>query len=319
MTRLCLKTICPVITISLFLNFSVGHVKSNEWHMLAGESPVTILAAGDIAECRDQHSKYPRVNARLTAQQLLRSPGQILALGDLAYPHGSFRDFQECYDPTWGQVKERTHPVPGNHDYDTREAAPYFAYWKNQAGEAGRGYYSFDVGDWHIIALNSNIEKKKHHKETNSAQHQWLKQDLAATQARCILAFWHHPVFSSGRHGNDSRMFYILRTIYDFGVSIVLTAHDHHYERFAPQDPNGNLDFSHGFRQFVVGTGGGTLRPLQHSQKNSEAFRSDTFGILKLNLYPDRYSWQFMPTEEEQPYDVGTTSCLHSKDVNETH
>ena len=159
-----------------------------------------------------------------------------------------------------GTVKDRTYPVPGNHEYKTKNAVPYFAYRGRQAGEPGKGYYSFDLGGWHIIALNSKLEKKRH-RDAYSAQHTWLQQDLAATNARCILAYWHHPVFSSGQHGGSHRMKNILQTLYARGVSVVLKGHDHDYERFALQNPEGDLDPAHGFRAFVVGTGGGSPAP----------------------------------------------------------
>jgi len=307
------------------------------------DMPTTILAAGDIAKCDgegpwiekflklvgilpddgpqepflenllelfflSEETDHP-AKAELTAGLVLHVPGRVLALGDLVYPTGSTQQFQKCYESTWGQFKARTHPVPGNHEYKQKDAAPYFAYWGNQAGEIGCGFYSFDVRGWHIIALNSKIEKEKH-EETISAQHAWLQEDLAVTKAHCILAYWHHPVFSSGQQPGTTRMKNILRTLYTFGVTVVLTGHAHHYERFAPQNPEGVRDRSRGFRQFVVGTGGVSLRPLEKRHENSEAFQADSYGVLRLDLYPNHYSWQFLPVGEEQPYDVGTGTCV---------
>lgn len=248
----------------------------------------------------------------MTAGLILRLPGKVLALGDLVYPTGSTPQFQECYERTWGQFKERTYPVPGNHEYQQTNAAPYFAYWGRQAGEFGRGYYSFDAGGWHIIALNSKIEKA-HHEHSISAQHAWLQKDLASTKGRCILAFWHHPVFSSGQHPGSPRMKNILETLYHFGVTVVLNGHAHNYERFAPQNPAGNRDLSRGFRQFVVGTGGVPLRPLKIRQPNSEFFQAEAYGVLRLELYPHDYSWQFIPVKEDQPSDRGTGTCIAHK------
>ena len=201
-------------------------------------------------------------NATLTARLVRRVPGRVLALEDLVYPTGSTQQFQECYESTWGQFKERTYPVPGNHEYKQKDAAPYCTYWGSQAGEIGRGYYIFDVSGWHIIALNSKIEKKKY-EGTISAQHAWLQENLAATKADCILAYWHHPVFSSGQQSGSPRMKNILQTLYTFGVTVILTAHAHDYERFALQNPEEARDLARGFRQFVVGTGGAPLRPLK--------------------------------------------------------
>ncbi len=251
-------------------------------------------------------------HAEETATLLQGQRGSILALGDLAYQKGSTRSFNECYDRTWGPLKDRTYPVPGNHEYKTKDAVPYFAYWGSRAGEAGKGYYSFDLGKWHLIALNSKLEKKEH-RGTISAQHAWLKQDLAATNARCILAYWHHPVFSSGQQGGSSRMKNMLQTLYDRGVSVVLKGHAHDYERFALQNPEGGLDPARGFRAFVVGTGGAPLRPIEQRVNNSEVFRADRFGVLKMELYSDRYTWAFSPVGGEPFFDAGTGSCVVPK------
>jgi hypothetical protein len=317
------------------------------------ESPKTIFAAGDIAKCDGHQSKWEEFlelvglspensgnekgkikeepfleeflelvgwseetdhysHAEETTSLLLDQRGSILALGDLAYDKGSSQAFNECYDRTWGRIKDRTYPVPGNHEYKTKNAVPYFTYWGSRAGEAGKGYYSFDLGDWHIIALNSKLEKK-HHRHTVSAQHEWLQQDLALTNARCILAFWHHPVFSSGQQGGSQRMKNILQTLYARGVSVLLKGHDHDYERFALQNAEGGLDPARGFRAFVVGTGGVPLRPFATRQKNSEFFQADTFGVLKLELYSDRYTWEFLPVGDKPPLDAGSGSCTLSK------
>jgi len=317
------------------------------------EIPETLFAAGDIAKCDGDQSKWEELldlvglspenpgkekgirkkepfledllelvgwseetdyypNAEETTNLLLGRKGPILALGDLAYAKGSSQAFHECYDQTWGRVKERTYPVPGNHEYKTNDAMPYFTYWGRRAGEAGKGYYSFDLGEWHIIALNSKLEKKRH-RDSISTQHAWLQQDLAATNARCILAYWHHPVFSSGQQGGSQRMKNILKTLYASGVSVVLNGHDHDYERFALQNAEGDVDPVRGFREFVVGTGGVPLRPLAARQPNSEFFQSDQFGVLKLELYSDRYTWEFSGVGDGSTLDSGTGSCLMPK------
>ena len=251
-------------------------------------------------------------SAAETATLLQGQRGSILALGDLAYEKGSARSFKECYDRTWGPLKDRTYPVPGNHEYKTKNAAPYFSYWGSRAGEAGKGYYSFDLAGWHLIALNSKLEKKNP-TDTISAQHAWLKRDLAATNARCILAYWHHPVFSSGQHEGSPRMKNLLQTLYARGVSVMLKGHAHDYERFALQNAEGRIDPARGFRAFVVGTGGAPLRPLETRQKNSEFFQAATFGVLKLELYSDRYAWAFLPVGGTPPLDTGTGSCVLPK------
>jgi len=315
------------------------------------EIPETIFAAGDIAKCdgedpaweellelvgllpesagEEREEEEPALqeileilglreetdhysNAEETARLLLGLKGRILALGDLGYSKGSSRSFNECYDRTWGPLKDRTYPVPGNHEYKTKDAVPYFAYWGRQAGEAGKGYYSFDLGGWHIIALNSKLEKKRY-RDTISAQHAWLQQDLATTNTRCILAYWHHPVFSSGQKGGSQRMKNILQTLYANGVSVVLKGHDHDYERFALQNAEGGLDPAHGFRAFVVGTGGAPLQPLETREENSEVFLANAFGVLKLELYSNRYAWEFLPVGGNPPLDTGTGSCVLPK------
>jgi hypothetical protein len=281
-----------------------------------GQSPPSIvLAAGDIADC--QKSIFSKVlynllgvntgsGAAATARILKRSSAvTVLALGDLAYPDGSEADFRRCYERTWGPYKERTRPVPGNHEYSSLDAEPYFAYWGERVGKPRRGYYSFDVGAWHLVALDSNIETTR-----NAAQGRWLRRDLRKTRARCILAYWHHPIQSSGRVGEFPHLLPLLRILYEQGASIVLAGHAHNYERFAPQDPDGQPNPETGIRQFVVGTGGATLRPLVQLRETSEVFYSDGWGALKLTLYDDRYAWEFIAADKTEFRDSGTASCV---------
>ena len=341
-------------SVILFCSSDSAHAQRSPSAVPLPEIPITIFAAGDIAKCDGEDSWWEEffellkilpesageeseeneptihkllelvgwieetdhyASAEETATLLHGLQGKILALGDLGYPIGSAQSFNECYQRTWGPLKDRTYPVPGNHEYKTKNAAPYFAYWGSRAGEAGKGYYSFDLSGWHIIALNSKLEKKNPTGPI-SAQHAWLKRDLAATNARCILAYWHHPVFSSGQHEGSPRMKNLLQTLYARGVSVVLKGHDHDYERFALQNAEGGLDSAHGFRAFVVGTGGAPLRPLETRQKNSEFFQADTFGVLKLDLYSNRYAWEFLPVGDGPPLDAGTGTCVLPKTGN---
>lgn len=268
----------------------------------AVERDTTILAAGDIAMCTYQDDEA-------TAELLNLSAGPILTLGDTAYPEGSEEDFAECYDPTWGEQKARTRPVPGNHDYDTENAAPYFAYFGPAAGPPDRGYYSFDLAGWHIVALNSNCDHVPGGCSDGSPQLEWLREDLAQNQTPCTLAYWHHARFSSGFHGNDDDVAAFFDVLYEADADVVLTGHDHDYERWAPVDPEGNVDQARGIREFVVGTGGAPLRPFETVHPASEVRNAETHGILQMTLLPDAYDWEFLPEEGGTFTDSGRAEC----------
>ena len=268
----------------------------------AVERDTTILAAGDIAMCTYQDDEA-------TAELLNLSAGPILTLGDTAYPEGSEEDFAECYDPTWGEQKARTRPVPGNHDYDTENAAPYFAYFGPAAGPPDRGYYSFDLAGWHIVALNSNCDHVPGGCSDGSPQLEWLRDDLAQNQTPCTLAYWHHARFSSGFHGNDDDVAAFFDVLYQADADVVLTGHDHDYERWAPVDPEGNVDQARGIREFVVGTGGAPLRPFETVHPASEVRNAETHGILQMTLLPDAYDWEFLPEEGGTFTDSGRAEC----------
>ena len=244
--------------------------------------PQIFAGAGDIAMCD--------VNSLATAALLDRIGGLIFTLGDNAYFHGSRAEYRDCYDTTWGRHKGKTFPVPGNHEYESPGAAPYYEYFGELAsGPLGDGYYSFEVGDWHVVALNSNVAVG-----STSPQAAWLRSDLASSRARCTLAYWHHPLFTSGPNGDTQSMREFWRILYDASAEIVLSAHDHMYERFGPQDPDGRADAARGIRQFIVGTGGAFLRQPVTLHPNSEN-RIISFGVLKLTLSSDRYQWEFVP------------------------
>lgn len=269
----------------------------------AQANPV-LVGAGDIARCGSGVPADSRPEA--TAKLLDTIPGTVFTAGDNAYPDGAVEDFQSCYTPTWGRHRARTRPSPGNHDYNQTDAAPYYAYFGTNAGPSGRGYYSYNLGAWHIISLNSNIAA-----ETTSAQGVWLRADLATHRAACTLAYWHHPVFSSGDHGNDPHMQEIWQILYTFGADVVLNGHDHNYERFAPQTPDGEADPAHGIREFVVGTGGASLRAFRSTpEPNSEVRERRTYGVLKLTLRPNGYDWEFVPIAGQTFRDVGSAACV---------
>ena len=231
-------------------------------------------------------------------------PGTVFTTGDNAYSDGSAANFADCYEPTWGRHKSRTRPTPGNHDYGTSGAAGYFAYFGSRAGTAGAGYYSYDLGDWHIIALNSELSM-----DAGSAQEQWLRADLAANTRDCILAYWHHPVFSSGPHGGSSEGRTAFQLLYEAGAEVVLVGHDHNYQRSAPLAPNGQPDPQRGIRQFVVGTGGAGTEGFGSPDAHVEAWDVRTHGVLKLTLGRGTYAWEFVPVAGATFRDSGTGSC----------
>ena len=262
-----------------------------------------LIAAGDIAQCG--RLGYVGTGAEATARLIDRLPATVLALGDLAYPNGTEREFRECYDPTWGRFKARTRPTPGNHDHNTPGAAPYYAYWGERAGAAGEGFYSFELGTWHIIALNSYIRDGP----LKSKQEQWLAEDLKRHPTLCALAFFHHPRFSSGGHGSDPRQDPLFRILYSHGVDVVLGAHDHDYERFSPLDPDGRRDKQRGIRQFVVGTGGAGLTPFIWIRPYSEVRINGVHGILRITLWAESYRWEFLSASGAKLLDTGTSEC----------
>jgi predicted phosphohydrolase len=260
-----------------------------------------LVGAGDIAYCKQIEG------ARATARLLDAIPGTVFTLGDHAYEDGTAREFAECYDPTWGRHRARTRPAAGNHDYHTPRAAPYFAYFGSAAGEPGKGYYSYDVGAWHVVVLNSNCEEVGC--EAGSSQERWLRADLAAHPTECALAYWHHPRFSSGKHGGAPEMAPLWRALHEAGVELAISGHDHDYERFAPQDADGRLDAARGIRQLVVGTGGKKTRKFKETEPNSEVRETGAFGVLKLTLSPGRYEWTFIPVAGETFTDSGAGVC----------
>jgi acid phosphatase type 7 len=257
-----------------------------------------ITAAGDISR--------PALNNQVqTSDRVLAINATIaLALGDNQYPEGALADYQASYDPTWGRFKAITRPVPGNHEYRIPGAEGYFDYFGSLARPEGTSYYSFDLGGWHLVALDSNIAR-----DPSSAQDQWLRADLAATNKQCILAFWHHPRFSSGtHHGPNASVGPFWNALYEAGADVVLNGHEHNYERFGRQDPNAQAT-SAGIRQFVVGTGGASHYGFGNPDPNSE-FRDDsTFGVLKLTLHPTSYEWEFVSTAGEAVDAGGPDAC----------
>jgi acid phosphatase type 7 len=259
-------------------------------------APQIFVGAGDIADCGT-------IGAELTAKLLDGIGGTVFTLGDNVYPSGSAAEYRDCYEPRWGRHKARTRPVPGNHEYETAGAAAYFAYFGFNAGPPGLGYQSFDLGAWHVVAINSNLAVG-----TSSPQAQWLRDDLATSTSRCTLAYWHHPLFSSGPNGDSREMQDIWRILYDAGAEIALAGHDHDYERFAPQDPQGHADAVRGIREFVAGTGGAPPYQFAGIRANSEVRLTEQFGVLRLTLLNDAYAWDFISVSGSV-VDTGAAAC----------
>lgn len=234
----------------------------------------------------------------------------VLAIGDTQYDSGLLSEFQSSYDPSWGRLKAITHPAVGNHEYLTSGATGYFSYFGSAAGDPTKGYYSYNVGAWHLIALNSNCAQIAGGCAAGSPQETWLKSDLAAHPSTCTLVYYHHPRWSSGDEGDKTFMQPIWQDLYTYHVDVVLSGHDHDYERFAPQDANGNLDTANGIREFVVGTGGENHAPFYRTPDANSQVRNDTtFGILQLTLHPTSYDWKFIPEAGATFTDSGSGTC----------
>lgn len=259
-----------------------------------------LVGAGDIASCGSTGTKG-------TADLIKGIAGTVFTTGDNAYSDGADADFTKCYDPTWGAFKSRTRPATGNHDYHTDGASGYFKYFGASAGDPKKGYYSYDLGAWHIVVLNSNCSEVGGC-DSASPQNAWLKSDLAASKAKCTAAMWHHPLYNVGHHGPASSVAPLWQTLYDNGADLVLEGHDHNYQRWAPMDAKGKLDSAKGLRSFVVGTGGADFYSLG-SDSRIEAKDSNTWGVLKLTLHATSYDFEFVPMAGKTFNDKGTGNC----------
>jgi len=227
-----------------------------------------------------------------------------ITLGDNTYPVGKPEEFSNCYDPTWGRFKERTLPSPGNHDYAMPKAVGYYNYFGDIAGPDRRGYYSTNLGSWHIISLNSNLNSQDMQKQLA-----WLQTEISHGKHACTLAFWHHPAYSSGGHGNNENMKAAWKILAQARADIVLSGHDHDYERFAPMDENGDKDEKNGIRNFIVGTGGAKLTPMFLPKSTTEIRDNSSNGVLKLTLHEKSYEWEFIPVSGASFSDKGQSSC----------
>jgi hypothetical protein len=257
----------------------------------------SLVAAGDISSCFWRGDEA-------TARLLDDIGGIVAPLGDNAYPDGTYQEYRQCYHRTWGRHLERTRPAVGNHEYRTKDAAGYFRYFGDRAGPRGKGWYSYGHEGWHVVVLNSDVDLDR-----DSEQYRWLVDDLRRNRTRCTLAYFHHPRWSSGRHGGRERVVDAWRAMYDAGVDVVLSGHDHHYERFAPMDAVGRLDRERGIRQFIVGTGGAPSYRLRERVHHSEAIAAHVRGVLRLVFHPDSYEWEFVPIPGRNFTDAGRASC----------
>lgn len=268
-------------------------------------APAVLIGAGDISVCGlDGASRTAALLARLINQY---PQAEIFTAGDNAQVMGLMQEYMDCFSPTWGRFWDRIHPSPGNHDWFTESGRDYFTYFGEAAGEAGNGYYSYDLGEWHIVSLNSNCDAAGC--EEGSAQVEWLRADLQQNQARCTLLYWHHPLWSSGTVPISPAGQAFWRIASEYGAEIVVNGHDHYYERFAPLDQDGNVNFETGIRPFIVGTGGAWLFELDEPLAITEARDNTSFGVIKFLLYPDRYEWEYVAADGSPFTDSGTGTC----------
>jgi hypothetical protein len=263
--------------------------------------PVVLVGAGDIADCGEDGD-------RATAALLATIDGIVFTTGDNAYPDGAVDDYAECYEPTWGAVRSRTRPVPGNHEYDTGTADAYRAYFGAQAVPLGTTWYSFTAGAWLVLMLDSECDEVGGC-GPDSPQVRWLRDELAGSDRTCQMAVWHRPRFSSGYHGGDNDTATFWEVLHEAGADIVVNGHDHDYERFAPQDATGTADPESGIREFVAGTGGANLRPFEAVVDNSEVRDDTSHGVLRLTLADGSYDWTFVPVADATFTDAGSGTC----------
>ncbi len=296
-------------------------VKNDVCVIVSTDGDPVIVAVGDIACSNDSNHRdmLDRCHELQTSDLALSvNPDAVFLLGDLQYLDGKYEDFLGSYDPTWGRMKSISYPSPGNHDYQSFDGARgYFDYFGAAAGDPTKGYYSFDIGSWHIISLNSNCQEEDPEDPTKdkmvscakpTEQVEWLKNDLAADDSKCTLAFWHHPMFSSGGGGSHPTVGPFWDELYADKADVILVGHDHNYERFFPQDPN-SIQVADGITQFVVGTGGWSLWNTYDEKENTAIFNATSYGILKLVLHDSSFDWEFIAEPGSQFTDKGTGLC----------
>lgn len=258
---------------------------------IAGTGASVMLAVGDIASCSSDGDERTAaiVDSVLRADSAAGVNDVVVTMGDNAYPDGSASNFAICWVESWGDstlmIMDKIRPSVGNHEHHSLRAAPYYLYFGDKAGDPTKGYYAFDHGEWRVIALNSEIiVNPVFSSAERRAQETWLRQELEANKKPCMLAYFHHPLFSSGHHGNDNRIRPIWEIMQAAKVTLVLVGHDHHYERFLPSTSLGVVDTINGMTSFLVGTGGGEMRGTRAARPNSARIIEGHFGVLKLSL-----------------------------------
>lgn len=268
--------------------------------------PVTIVAAGDISCSPETPQKTFACRSDATADLISSlNPDAVLALGDIQYQNGELASFQAAYDKTWGVFKDKTYPVPGNHEYQTAGASGYYDYFGERAGERGKGYYSFKMGDWLVLALNSEIDVS-----AGGTQYAWLEQELKDNKSTCTLAYWHKPRFSTGGHSSDATYDAFWRLLYSHNADIILAGHSHGYERYVPQNPDGQPDPDKGIVQIVSGMGGSNSQKMTEPLSTLATRQNHAFGILKLDLFSKAANYEFVPIPGQQAFsDSGSIRC----------
>jgi hypothetical protein len=298
---LTLRRVLPVLAAVLLglAQLALPHMGTDRPYRSPGPLPsfppgaIVLLAVGDIGTCDD-------TNDDSVEQLAAQLPGAIALLGDIVYPDGGIGDYRKCFNPAWGPLRERIHPAQGNHDFESADVSGYYDYFGATAGQPHEGWYSYDLGTWHLVVLNSDCASIGGCGK-GSPQLVWLEADLAAHPATCTLAYWHHPRYSSGQHGNDRRTEPLWHALATAGADLVLSGHDHDYERLAPID---------GIRSFVVGTGGHSLIPFTRPPDAQTELRADdSYGLLALDLGATGYSWQFVPIPGDELQDSGSAQC----------
>lgn len=294
------------LTGGLFWANTITKTRAPESTSTTPTNPKTIVVAGDIAcetgrvksalECR--HGDTAELAASL-------NPDAVLTVGDNQYPKGELKFYQESYDETWGKLKSITYPTPGNHEYYTADASGYYDYFGDRAGERGKGYYSYKIGDWLMLALNSEIDVS-----AGSPQLAWLEQELKSNKNTCSLAYWHKSRFSTSEHGDNPQYDALWKLLYANNVDVVANGHSHGYERFIPLNPDGNPDTNKGIVQFVSGMGGNFPQGLKSATSNLATRQNHAFGVLKLTLYPKSAHYEFVPIPSQQTFsDSGIVAC----------